>query len=204
MTCMRWPRRRTALAEDSRDSREYGAAISGLDLLNFRVPGRLVTIPAWNAEGRRTTHSAVAEKAADEDVAAPHLVAIEDIYEDAGAEIDGIMDPGRRPSRPSAGSGGSPDSPADSDPSHGPEAERSRTPRRILSRPPAGDRTDQDRRVRDHVVGVERQPAGGHAARATYESFARRCSPGPVSPWTAQSIRATAGDVGHSRPIGCR
>jgi hypothetical protein len=65
----------------------------------------------------------VADEAADEDAAAPHLAVIQHIYDEAVAQIAGIMasEPASEPS-PSREAEGSPDSPADSDPSNGPEA----------------------------------------------------------------------------------
>src|SRR5215204_1996080 len=94
------------------------------------------------------TDGTVAQAAADKDVAAPHLAAIQDIYEEAMARIAGIMacPPDAEPSagpeamariagimacppdaEPSAGpeAEGSPAFPPDAEPSAGPDAEGS-------------------------------------------------------------------------------
>src|SRR5829696_3364748 len=72
------------------------------------------------------TDGTVAQAAADKDVAAPHLAAIRDIYEEAMARIAGIMACPPDP-EPSAGpeAEGSPACPPDREPSAGPEAEGS-------------------------------------------------------------------------------
>src|SRR5829696_9216255 len=150
MTWMRWPRRRTAPAGDAPpvapgvSTRPSPAPSAGRSRSRLRV----VTVPARDADKQRMTEGTVAEAAADKDVAAPHLAAIQDIYEEAMARIAGIMacPPDAEPSagpeamariagimacppdaEPSAGpeAEGSPAFPPDAEPSAGPDAEGS-------------------------------------------------------------------------------
>src|SRR5215207_9812029 len=153
MTWMRWPRRRTAPAGDAPS---VAPGVSTRPSSRSRL--RVVTVPARDADKQRMTEGTIAEAAADKDVAAPHLAAIQDIYEEAMARIAGIMacPPDAEPSagpeaegspafppdaEPSAGpdAEGSPACPPDAEPSAGPDAEGSPA---CPSEPDPGERSD--------------------------------------------------------------
>src|SRR5215207_4972582 len=200
MTWMRWPRRRTAPAGDAPS---VAPGVSTRPSSRSRL--RVVTVPARDADKQRMTEGTIAEAAADKDVAAPHLAAIQDIYEEAMARIAGIMacPPDAEPSAGPEAEG----SPApDPEPSAGPEAEG---PQDCPPEPDPGQRSDT---MRIDMAGIPprswvREPEADHrgpapAASVAAQPRARRW----INFWMPAATAGRHGSVtgGPPAPLGSR